>query len=426
MTRLRIAELFAGVGGFRVGFERANERLGETVFDVVFSNQWEPSTKRQHASEVYVNRFGPEGHSNVDIADVKPTDLPEVDIIVGGFPCQDYSVATTLQRSGGLAGRKGVLWWEIHRLLRDKQPRPPYVFLENVDRLLKSPANQRGRDFAVMLASLAELDYVVEWRVVNAADYGMPQRRRRVFILAYQKGTPLGRSLQGAAPERWVATSGVLANAFPVAHLVHGKSPDIYLHGDLVEITNGFNAAKRPSPFLDAGVLVDRGVWTCRSHPAATAKTPLASVLVPEHEVPAEYYIDDVEPWAQLKGAKSLQRTSRSTGHSYRYSEGAMRFPDPLDEPSRTVITGEGGRSPSRFKHVVQVNGRYRRLVPEELERLNMFEPGHTAGVPSGRRAFLMGNALVTGIVERTALSLASALNPEDNVQDTRSTPPAR
>ena len=411
MTRFRVAELFAGVGGFRVGFDRANKRLGKAVFEVVYSNQWEPSTVRQHASAVYVARFGPEGHSNVDISTVQPTDLPEVDIVVGGFPCQDYSVATTLPRSSGLAGKKGVLWWEIHRLLRDKEPRPPYVFLENVDRLLKSPANQRGRDFAVMLASLADLDYTVEWRVINAADYGMPQRRRRVFVLAYRKSTPIGEALQETAPEQWAARAGVLAAAFPVSHIVDGTSEYVHMRGDLASLADGFNASGRPTPFRETGVLVNHTIWTCQTRPVATEKTPLRAVLVPEREVAAEYYIDELEPWVKLKGAKSLERRSRATGHVYRYSEGAMPFPDSLDEPSRTIVTAEGGRSPRRFKHVVEVNGRYRRLVPEELERLNMFELGHTAGVPAGRRAFLMGQALVTGTVERVGLALANAIS---------------
>jgi DNA (cytosine-5)-methyltransferase 1 len=77
-------------------------------------------------------------------------------------------------------------------LLRDK--RPPFGLFENVDRLLKSPATQRGRDFAVMLASLTDLGYVAEWRVINAADYGMPQRRRRVFIAAYRDDTALAKN----------------------------------------------------------------------------------------------------------------------------------------------------------------------------------------------------------------------------------------
>src|SRR6185436_11149332 len=116
---------------------------------------------------------------------------PDFDMLVGGFPCQDYSVARTLSQAKGLEGKKGVLWWQIHRILKEKKTKPNLLLLENVDRLLKSPVKQRGRDFAVMLKSLSDLGYIVEWRVINAADYGMPQRRRRVFIFGYRKGTKL-------------------------------------------------------------------------------------------------------------------------------------------------------------------------------------------------------------------------------------------
>ena len=156
-----VAELFAGVGGFRIGLARAGWRT-------TFSNQWEPSTKVQHASDVYIKQFGEKGHTNIDLAKIES--LPRnIDLLVGGFPCQDYSVAKTLNSSKGLKGKKGVLWWEILRLVRRHKPR--FIFLENVDRLLKSPSNQRGRDFAVMLKTLGDQGYLVEWRVVNAAEY---------------------------------------------------------------------------------------------------------------------------------------------------------------------------------------------------------------------------------------------------------------
>src|SRR5690606_26131239 len=182
--------------------ERASDH-----FDTVWSNQWEPARKKQDASAIYVARFGADGHSNTDISTVPVRDIPDHDLLVGGFPCQDYSVARTLNKADGLAGKKGVLWWEIHRILKAKEP--GYFFLENVDRLLKSPATQRGRDFAVMLASLADLGYAVEWRVINAADYGMPQRRRRVFFLGYHKRTAIGKALlKGKGLEEWVLRDG--------------------------------------------------------------------------------------------------------------------------------------------------------------------------------------------------------------------------
>ena len=206
---VRVAELFAGVGGFRLGLEQASNASAR--FEVVFSNQWEPSRKRQHASEVYVARFGAEDHVNANIAEIPTDHIPDHDLLVGGFPCQDYSVASTLQRSGGLLGKKGVLWWQIHRILSEKKKRPGMLLLENVDRLLVSPAGQRGRDFAVMLRSLADLGYAVEWRVINAADYGMPQRRRRVFIVGHHRNSPGYAGFCAAEPEDRLNRSGVLA-----------------------------------------------------------------------------------------------------------------------------------------------------------------------------------------------------------------------
>ncbi len=421
MRPVRVAELFAGVGGFRIGLEAANRELGFEAFKVVWSNQWEPATKAQHASDVYVRAFGPEGHSNEDIAKVPADAVPDVEMLVGGFPCQDYSVATTLQRAGGLVGKKGVLWWEIHRLLRDKSPRPQLLLLENVDRLLKSPSDQRGRDFAVMLASLADLGYAVEWRVINAADYGMPQRRRRVFILGYLRGTQPFERLASELPSLWMLEAGVFASAFPVKAADHRSGDSFRIDGNLVEVTDEFNAGPgRRSPFQNSGLMVDRVVSTLHVEPDyAGPMTTLGDVLVPEEQVPEEYFINgDLEKWRFLKGAKVLERKSRSNGHVYRYAEGGIPFPDPLDRPSRTIITGEGGKAPSRFKHVVQCpSGRLRRLVPVELERLNMFPDDHTIGVPDARRAFLMGNALVTGIVAQVSRTLVARLGLEGTAE---------
>ncbi|MBV6405577.1 MAG: hypothetical protein GFGODING_02356 [Flavobacteriales bacterium] len=404
-----MVELFAGVGGFRVGLERASK-----VYRVVWSNQWEPATRKQDASDIYVARFGAKGHCNADIATVDAAAIPDHDLLVGGFPCQDYSVARSLNGAAGLQGRKGVLWWDIHRILRDKRHKPDHLLLENVDRLLKSPAGQRGRDFAVMLASLADLGYAVEWRVINAADHGMPQRRRRVFFLGHHRSTPIGRRLlAGRGLEDWVLHDGILAEAFPV-QAAERAFRSFALQGDLAELTESFNAGPSTarSPFADAGVMAGRRVWTIRTAPDHRGpRTTLGDVLLPDDQVPRSFYLAprDLPRWEFAKGAKKVERTSRSTGHTYRYAEGGMAFPDALDKPSRTIITAEGGASASRFKHVVRTGtGELRRLTPVELERLNMFPDGHTAGVPDTRRAFLMGNALVVGIIERAAAVLAA------------------
>lgn len=415
-TTIRAVELFAGVGGFRIGLENANKELRDEGFKVVWSNQWEPATKRQHASEVYEARWGKECHSNEDIAKVveDKVHLKDFELVVGGFPCQDYSVARTLSQAAGLQGKKGVLWWQIHNILRIY--RPPYGLFENVDRLLKSPANQRGRDFAVMLASLAEIGYCAEWRVINSAEYGFPQRRKRVFILVYRSGTPLARAAK-KQQSSWLTESGVLAEALPCGphqpDLLGAVHRTYKLEGSLADITEKFNnRGEIHTPFENAGMLLDRVVHTLKTIP--TYKGPflnLGDILQPAQLVAPEFCVDpkDIPDWRYLKGAKKEPRT-KSNGVEYSYNEGRIAFPDLLDRPSRTIITAEGGATPSRFKHIILLpDGRWRRLTPVELERLNGFPDDHTKhdGISDAKRAFFMGNALVTGIVTRIGVKLA-------------------
>jgi DNA (cytosine-5)-methyltransferase 1 len=401
---IKVVELFAGVGGFRIGLEGASD-----AYDTIWNNQWEPSTAHQDASLVYKARFGYQGHVNRDINLVKTEEIPDHDLLVGGFPCQDYSVAATLSHSGGIEGKKGVLWWQIYRILEEKgDRRPKYIFFENVDRLLNSPATQRGRDFAIILASLADLGYVVEWRIINAADYGMPQRRRRTYIVGYQKGSVVANKIE--TMHDWVKYDGVLAQAFPLK--VNEKTQsDFNIKGTIHDVSAEFNKGQKDSPFGNAGIMIDRHVFTIDAIPVydGTAQT-LGDILVDEDFVPEEFFIseDDLPKWQYEKGAKKINRISKE-GFQYVFSEGGMAFPDSLDSPSRTMVTGEGGGAPSRFKHVVQTqSGRYRRLVPIEMERLNMFPDNHTyhPEVSDGRRAFLMGNALVCGIVQEIGRSL--------------------
>ena len=402
--KIRVVELFAGVGGFRIGLEGASD-----VYDTVWNNQWEPSTVHQDASLVYKARFGSKGHCNQDINTVATEDIPDHDLLVGGFPCQDYSVASTLSRSGGIEGKKGVLWWQIYRILDEKgSKRPSYLFFENVDRLLGSPAKQRGRDFAIILASLADLGYTVEWRVINAAEYGMPQRRRRTYIVGYREGSPVAAKVRQLAD--WVLYDGVMAKAFPF-RAKSGTRSEFDIEGTIKEVSDNFNKDGKTSPWGNAGIMCGRHVFSVDADPVYEGPTTtLGGIVVDERFVPEEFFIpqDEVARWEYEKGAKKIERTSKE-GFKYVFSEGGMAFPDSLDKPSRTIITGEGGAAASRFKHVVLTpSGRYRRLIPLELERLNMFPDNHTChpDVTDGRRAFLMGNALVCGIVQQVGKSL--------------------
>lgn len=414
-------ELFAGVGGFRLGLEAAG-------WTVQWSNQWEPGTKAQHASWCYEYRFGSDGHVCADIesvldwaVDKKPPppgaswdEIPAHRLLVGGFPCQDYSVAKPLNQADGIAGKKGVLWWQINRWLTHFEPE--LVVLENVDRLLKSPSSQRGRDFAVMLACFARLGYRVSWRVVNAADYGYPQRRRRVFVLAER--TPESSPHDASTAAKVMVHSGVLARAFPVdPDSVSPLTPE-QVGRDPFTASQSFGLGAKRSRWGPVGLMVDGTAWTGRAEPDYDGPVRvLRDVLEPSGTVPARFDIphDQLARWRYMKGAKREPRVAKN-GHRYLYTEGRMEFPDRLERPARTVLTSEGGSSPSRSRHVIRApDGRLRRLTPVELERLNGFEAGWTElmATPDGvrqmsdtKRAFMMGNALVVGLVERIAREL--------------------
>lgn len=415
MSEIRVAELFAGVGGFRLGLEGCGgpARPGFGMepagpFRTVWANQWEPpgTGSRQFAARCYEERFGGGGLVNEDIARVLDgceagtRAIPDVDMVVGGFPCQDYSVARPLSQSRGIEGGKGVLWWEICRFLELKRPR--YAIFENVDRLLKSPARRRGRDFAVMLSCLARFGYRVEWRVVDAAEYGAAQRRRRVYVWCELGG-------EGGPAER--LERGVMARAFP-ARL--GPADAFDVPADPYLASEEFGAGDRVSRFRAAGAMVAGRVATCPFSPAYDGpRRVLADVLVDDADVPGEFFIDpgSVARWEYLKGAKREERVDRRTGFAYAYSEGSMSFPDPVDRPGRTILTGEGGSGPSRTKHVVRcADGRLRRLVPEELERLQGFPAGWTdTGMTAPQRAFCMGNALVVSMPRRIGRAMCEA-----------------
>jgi len=400
-----VAELFAGVGGFRIGLARAG-------WKTTFSNQWEPATKVQHASDVYIANFGDDGHTNIDIA--KIDSLPKnIDLLVGGFPCQDYSVAKTLNSSKGLKGKKGVLWWEILRLVQAQKPK--FIFLENVDRLLKSPSNQRGRDFAVMLKTLGDEGYLIEWRVVNAAEYGFPQRRIRVFIVASKRK----KSDKKIVPVTYLSKDGILARALPIENITE-QIIEFDLEQEAEEISIKFNKGKEKSPFLNSGIFIDGIAYTVKSHAKlATSVKVLGDILQPDSEVSDEYWVEEkrLKEWKYLKGAKSIERTHKGSGVTYNYAEGKMAFPDLFTNPSRTILTGEGGNTPSRFKHIIKTKNGYRRLTPIELERLNGFPDDWTKydangkQVTDAKRAFFMGNALVIGLIEKVGKVLATEIS---------------
>lgn len=387
---MRVVELFAGVGGFRVGLERSSSK-----FETVWANQWEPGQTGQWAFKCYEKNFGEKANiCNKDIATVIEQ-VPEHDLLVGGFPCQDYSVAHS--GAQGIEGQKGVLWWSIHDIIKLRHP--SFILLENVDRLLKSPSKQRGRDFGVILRCLHEEGYAAEWRVINAAEYGHAQRRRRTFILAYRQDSKVYNELSQSSLIEWVKTEGLFANAFPVLDTVDEKkrsNADIAKYEDLAVLSKSFAC-----PFFNAGVMFDGKVFSEEVKPVDIAPTLLKDI-VHHHEVDEKYFISeqDLPKWEYLKGAKKIERVAKSTGYAYTFSEGPVAFPDPLDRPGRTMLTSES--SLNRSTHVITdvKTNRLRKLTPVECERLNGFPDDWTnTGMPERMRYFIMGNALVTDLI---------------------------
>jgi DNA (cytosine-5)-methyltransferase 1 len=398
---LETVELFAGVGGFRLGLERAGH-------DIVWSNQWEPAINAQHASECYTENFGAEHHSNEDVHEVDEESVPEHDLLVGGFPCQDYSVAQT--GAEGIEGEKGALWWEIRRIAKARRPR--FLLLENVNRLLRSPSAQRGRDFAVLLHCLDNLGYNVEWRMINAADYGYATRRRRVFIFAARRDTDWGEWVGEEADQpHYFTRKGFFPREFPVVDREQeqfplARQPDVSLEADAKATSDEF-----AFHFRNTGAMVNGDIWTRQVEPDSITAQTLGEVLE-EGGVDERYFLDeeDLDRWEYTKGAKSEERVAEN-GHEYTFSEGAIAFPDDLDKPARTLLTSEGTTGVGRVKHVVEdpETGRLRILTPVETERIMDFPDGWTESIDSETwRYACMGNALVVGLVEQMGTVLAT------------------
>lgn len=448
-----VCELFAGVGGFRCGLNHINDSSAkpEEKWNTVWFNQWEPAEKTtQYAHDCYVYNFGKsidlEGKetTNINIEDVDKSQIPDFNLLVGGFPCQDYSVASTLHTSKGLEGKKGVLWWSIRDTIEEKKP--PFVLLENVDRLIKSPAKQRGRDFGVMLTCLRDQGYNVEWRVINAAEYGYQQRRRRVFIFAFKDDTIYSQKLFDAninleQVKNILNKTGFFAKTFKIKDINVDKIKCVKIPIEIGEVSNEFKF-----DFMNSGIMIKGEIFTVKTQADYNGEYKTLGDILETEPVDESFFIpeeklyytnpsvkssnevdyrlskEDRKTWQYLKGGKKLKRTSKN-GHEYVFSEGAISLIDKWDKPARTMLTSEG--SFSRTTHVVKdkITGRLRMLTPTETERIQGFPTNHTkycltddkvVNMPDNKRKFMMGNALVVNLIEDMERTLSKIFEEED------------
>lgn len=446
-----VCELFAGVGGFRCGLNHihSSDEIGEKDknWKTVWFSQWEPADKKtQWAHDCYVYNFGTcldnDGNdtTNINVEEVDKIKLPDFSLLVGGFPCQDYSVASSLATSKGLEGKKGVLWWSIRETLEAKKP--PFVLLENVDRLLKSPASQRGRDFGIILACFRDEGYTVEWRVINAAEYGYQQRRRRTFIFAYKNELKYakdvinrinyieqyGDEMHRQSAAKMILKEGFFARTFPVNDVDNKKIKIEKLPSGIGELSESFSFG-----FENSGVMIDGVIYTVKTVPNYHGKQITLGDVMDQGDVDEAFFIPEEklyytypdithsdesmgklpkeqrQTWQYLKGAKKLPRKAKN-GHEYVFSEGAIPMIDAEDKPARTMLTSEG--SFSRTTHIVKDKrtGRIRLLTPTEAERIQGFPTNHTkyslvngeiVEMPVNKRRFMMGNALVVNLIEQ-------------------------
>lgn len=411
-SKIKVVDLFAGVGGFHLGLSRASDQ-----YEVVWANQYEPSRKNQFAYNIYKKNFPNTLISNEDIKEVNKYEIPDMDLLVAGFPCQDYSVATSGAK--GIEGQKGVLWWEIHKVLSTKKPK--YILLENVDRLLTSPGvnKQAGRDFGIILRTLSDLGYGASWKMINAADYGHPQRRRRTFIFAFREETKFFDNIANIAKKNdekivdFIKTMAPFSSTMSNELIANLERVDLNSIAPIEEFSKNFSVKKG---FRKTGTMVNGKVFMADYTPDCRKETTIGDLLISNNSDEGLYLSSEkIEKFKKQKKGYQTIKISR-TGYEYKYGMGSMQFPDPLDKPARTIVTSES--TMSRMTHVVKDpgNNRLRVLSPVETERINTFPDGWTEleEITSSNRYFTMGNALVVDLVKEIGEEIVKVINEEN------------
>lgn len=411
---IRVAEMFAGVGGFHLGLSRAS-----SDFKVVWADQYEPMRKNQFAYNIYKNNFPKTNIVNEDISLIHKPGIPDMDLLVGGFPCQDYSVASTGAK--GIYGKKGVLWWDIIDVIEEKLPQ--FILLENVDRLLTSPginSLQPGRDFGMILRTLSDLGYGVTWKMINAADYGFPQKRRRTFIFAFREDTNFKKKVKNISKsniediKEFIKSMPPLSNTLKNISIGEINQVDLTEFKNLVDFSDNFLIQKA---FKKTGFMIDGHVFMSDYQPKIVESRTLESIIRPNEADEMLYLTPEKEKkFRELKGGFRTIKVSK-TGHEYPYGMGSIAFPDPLNKPARTIVTSE--HTISRMSHVIKDpgNGRLRLISPEEAEKINTFPCGWTSieNITYSNRYFTMGNALVVDLVKSIGIEIKKLIKKENS-----------
>lgn len=393
-NELKYFSLFSGIGGFELGIlqayvetaEKARGSKGYSQLESSGSSRGRTSQhdhrngSRQkpltcvgyseidkHAIEIYQKRF-PEHKNYGDITKIKPNKLPDFDLLVGGFPCQAFSIAG---KRKGFEDTRGTLFFDIARILRSKKPK--LVLLENVKGLL---SHDNGNTFKTIISTLAKLGYDIQWQVLNSKNFGVPQNRERVFIVGHLRGTP--------RPE-----------VFP---LREDGSEDIILPTITTRVTahsNGAYVGKRSPRQIIGGSQGDcvydpSGISTTIASQAGGlgAKTGLYAVKIKE---------------ATRKG----------------YSEAETGDSINLSVPNSKTRRGRVGKGVAQtidtgMQQYTLQGVKIRRLTPTECERLQGFPDGWTEGASDAQRYKCLGNAVTVNVITEIVRKIMVQLNKPD------------
>lgn len=382
---IRVAELFAGIGGFRLGLEQANNSIeaiqksensrsnlphietgngnkwNQHAFSVVWANEWD-----KHASAIYRKNFGEKELAEGGIGKIEANEIPDHDLLVGGFPCQAFSIAGKRQ---GFKDIRGTMFFQIARIAKAK--RPKILLLENVKGLLN---HDNGGTFETIVRTLDELGYDVEWQVFNSKYHGVPQNRERVFIIGHLRGSSTGQ-------------------IFPIS-------------------TTSNQSYKRDSGEQIANSLQSPG------HASGNYRGMNMVYWASSQEGWQNRDISEASP--TLKGQNDLCRQPLIVQqHSHSGPDGKGRGVRTFEGVCPTLAgqMGTGGNNVPMVAQALQTDGflrqgssfgtdkpqssrNIRRLTPTECERLQGFPDGWTQGVSDTQRYKTLGNAVTVNVIQ--------------------------
>ena len=419
---IRFIDLFSGIGGFREGLRRAGG------FVCVGHCEMDP-----HAERNYRKLFETEGEWYCDDArNIRTETMPDFDLLCAGFPCQAFSIAG---KRGGFADSRGTLFFEIARLVAEK--RPAYFLLENVPGLL---SHDKGRTYHTILSTFSELGYHVEWKVLNSKDFGVPQSRKRVYIVGYLDGRCAGKILPlqppngaalvqilgGGQGERVYDPSGVSCTLTSNSGGMGAKTGLYQVGLPIKENTKKGYKMAYPGDSIDLGYA---NLNTRRGR----VGHQIAHTLTTESQQGTLHFVDISPEPLVTDTARCLNTKQDSSIHKHRGEASGVLVEGPraILTPEKAKVRQNGRRMKepdeamftltATDRHGVVYHGRIRRLVPRECFRLQGYKDSQIDRMMEGmsdRQLYKQaGNGVTVTVVEaigRNLKAVVEELRQED------------